>query len=71
MLSQFFNKAGETTVTHGKGNHPAVHGTVEKNTWGKIYCTSQFIKFECMLLGRRGGVADLEILATGNPPPLP
>lgn len=51
--------------------HPTVHGTVEETPGDKIYCTSQFIKFECMLLGRKGGIADLEIFAMGNLPHLP
>lgn len=71
MLSQFFNNACETTVTHGKGNHPTLHGTVEETLGYKIHCTSQFIKFESVFLGMKGGIADLEILAASNPPPLP
>lgn len=38
-----------------------------KETFGdKLYCTLSFIKFECMLLGRKGGIDDdFEIFLTG------
>lgn len=45
---------------------------VEETLGDKLYCTLWFIKFERMLLGRKGGIADdLEIFAAGNPLPLP
>lgn len=47
-------------------------GRAKETLGDKLYCTLSFIKSECMLLGRKGDIADdLEIFATGNPPPLP
>lgn len=47
-------------------------GRLEETFADKLYCTLSFIKFECMLLGRKGGIDhDFEIFLTGNLPPLP